>query len=216
MEPTREPPVQPYTQPYTAQPYPQATPARKPSPFTVFGRFMRLLLRRFVYGLVVIFQPFRRHLISSLLVLALLGLVGWMGFQLWGPHFAAPADPRAASLPPAPAVENYLTGRQSYNADLMWEAFSNTYQASQLQNGGSKATLQSIAGQEKQLGLQYRKLQYIGGVKLEDGGSMYYYSVDLAIQSRKARLPIVFMADKDGKIEYIISPIDDIVKSLTN
>jgi hypothetical protein len=157
----------------------------------------------------------REHLLPSLLVVVLLGLVGWMGFQLWGPHLAAPADPRVESLPPAAAIQNYLTGRQSYDAELMWDAFSNTYQANQLQRGGSKATMQTVAAQEKQLGLQYRKLQYIGGVKLEDGGSMYYYAVDLAYQSQKLRLPMVFMADREGKIEYIISPLDDIVGNLT-
>ena len=215
MEPTREPPIQPAMQPYSAPQPTQPAPVHKVSTFTVLRRFLRLLMRRFVYGLIILSEPFRRHAFASVLIVALLALVGWLGFQVWGPRMAAPADPRVAALPQAPAVQNYLTGRQQHDANLMWDAFSPAYQNSQLQRGNSKSALQTMVSQERRLGIQYRTLQYIGGVKLDDGGSMYYYSVDLALQNQKQRLPIVIMADQDGKIDLIISPIDSVINNLT-
>lgn len=176
---------------------------------------MRLLLRRFLYAIVLILRPLRSHALFAIVTIALVGVIGWMSFMLWAPKLAAPADPRVAVLEPAPSVQNYLTGRKSFNAELMWEAFSANYQARQLQNGGSKSTMQSVASQEKRLGLEYRKIQYIGGVKLEDGGHMYTYSVDVVVNTRTFRLPVVFMSDREEKIEYIISPLDDIIQQLS-
>jgi len=168
-----------------------------------------------LYAIVWVLRPLRSHILFAIVTIALLSVIGWMSYTIWGSKSAASADPRVAVLEPAPAIQNYLTGRKTYNADLMWEAFSNNYQARQLQNGGSKSTMQSVARQEKRLGLEYRKIQYIGGVKLDDGGHMYNYSVDVVVNKRTFRLPVVFMSDREEKIEYIISPLDDIIQQLS-
>ncbi|GEM_PF-646779 len=220
MEQPREPqpPVGPASYPYPyAAPYaqPYAQPAPRPSAWRVFSSFLRLLLRRFLYAIVWVLRPLRSHILFAIVTIALLSVIGWMSYTIWGSKSAASADPRVAVLEPAPAIQNYLTGRKTYNADLMWEAFSNNYQARQLQNGGSKSTMQSVARQEKRLGLEYRKIQYIGGVKLDDGGHMYNYSVDVVVNKRTFRLPVVFMSDREEKIEYIISPLDDIIQQLS-
>jgi hypothetical protein len=66
--------------------------------------------------------------------------------------------------------------------------------------------MQSQANSERLMGLQYVRYDYIGGVKLDNGGGMYFYSLDLALQDQQAKLPIVFRSDADGKIEQIIWP----------
>jgi len=142
-------------------------------------------------------------------IIALLGVIGWMSYMLWGPKEGAPAFQRADSLPPAAAVEDYIKGQQSYDANMMWDAYSTDYQASQLANGASKATLQARANSERTMGLKYVHYDYIGGVKV-DNGSMYFYSVDLALQSQRGRFPIIFRADADGKIVGIDSPLSRI------
>jgi hypothetical protein len=216
--------VMPMEQPREQQPsagpvpYPYALPYQqppRPSVWRMFTTFLRVVLRRLLYAIIWVLRPLRPYAIFAVIVLGLLGVIGWMGFQLWVPKVASETDIRVAALAPSAAVQNYMTGRRTYNAELMWEAFSDNYHARQLQNGGSKATMQSLAKQEQRLGLTYRKIQYIGGVKLEDGGHMYTYSVDVVVQTRTFRLPVIFMSNRDEKIEYIISPIDDIVQQLT-
>jgi hypothetical protein len=225
MEQPRESQVQggpaPYPYPYPPAPtpapayqQPAALPAKRPSIFAVIGTFLRLLLRKFIYALVWVLRPLRNHVFPSIITITLLGVIAWMGFQLWAPRLAEPADPRVALIPPAPAVQNYLTGRRTFDATLMWEAFNSDYQAEQIQQGASKATLEALLRQEQRLGLQYRNLQYIGGTKRDEGGHFYYYSVDVALQSTSGRFPIIFAADKDEKIEYIITPLDDVIRNL--
>jgi hypothetical protein len=216
MEQPREQPqvgAPPY--PYQYQAHPQ--PAPRPSAWRVFSSFWRMLLRRLIYGMVWVLRPLRNHIGTSIITLLLLGVVAFLAFSLYGPRTAAAPDPRAAVILPASAVENYLTGRKTFNADLMWEAFSNDYQARQLQQGGSKATMQSVAQQEKRLGLQYRQVQYIGAVKREEANSgyMYYYSVDVVAGGRTFRLPVVFMTDRSDKIEIMMSPLDSVIQQLT-
>lgn len=217
MEQPREPqsPVGPavYPPPYVTQQYTQAyvAPPPRPSAFTMFGRFLRLLLRRFIYGLVLLLRPLRPVAGFVVVILALLGVIGWMSVQIWAPKPNQPPEiVRADAIPPSPAVESYLNGRRTFNGDLMWDAHTSTYQAERLQEGASKATFQVLAAQEKRMGVQYKNLQYIGGVKLEDGGSMYYYSVDVAVQNQQFRVPIVFLADSEGKIDLVFTLLDQL------
>jgi hypothetical protein len=139
-------------------------------------------------------------------IVALLGVIGWMAYMLWAPQASAASFARAESLPPATAVENYIKGQQNYNAELMWDAYSTDYQAAQLANGATKANLQAQANSQRTMGLKYVHYDYIGGVK-DDEGSMYFYSVDLAMQNQHARLHMIFRADADGKIVGIDSPL---------
>jgi hypothetical protein len=205
-----------YQQPYGVpqQPYPayQAAPAPKGG---TFFRLLRLLLRRLLYGFVVVGRVLRPVAGAVVVSVVALVAVGWLSWQLWGPKPGAVDIGRAQSLPQAAAIQNYLQGRKSFNAELMWEAFSTDYQTSQLSQGASKATLQSQANNEKLMGLQYGKADYIGGVTTEDGGSMYFYTLDISVQSQKVKVPMVFTSDRSGKIESIISPLNRLGSSST-
>ena len=58
------------------------------------------------------------------IVTVLLGVIVWMGVQLWWPSASTTQDVRVVALPPPPAVQNYIQGQQTFNADLMRESLS--------------------------------------------------------------------------------------------
>ena len=194
-------PVYPAPQtPYYAPPVPAGRWVR-------FRRLCRLMLRRLVYGTAVVGRVLRPYAATLVVAIVLLGVIGWMSYLLWGPKAAPAAFQRADSLPPAAAVETYIKGQQDFNADMMWDAYSTDYQAAQLANGASKATLQAQATGMRSAGLQFVHSDYIGGVKLDGGGSMYFYTIDLAKAAQHGRFPFIFTADADGKIVDVDSPL---------
>ena len=213
MEETREP-QPPAVAPIAYQPQPAYlvpqqsayAPAPKAGRFTRFRRLVRLLLHRLLYGSLIVGRALRPYAAFILIIIALAGVIGWMGYLLWRPTAPAAAFSRAESIPPASAVETFIQGQQNYNADMMWDAYSANYQASQLANGASKATLQAQANDQRSRGWQFTNYDYIGGVQADDG-SMYFYSVDLKVMNQQVRVPIVFRADADGKIIGIQSPL---------
>lgn len=170
---------------------------------------MRLLLRRFLYGMVLLGRAMRPFAVFIVIIMAQLVVIGWLGFLLWGPKGGQPEFRRADSLPPSPAIEQFIAGQQKFDADLMWDAFSPEYQAAQLQRGASKETLQAEIDNQRLMGLHYLKYDYIGGVKLDDGGGMYFYAVDVEVPSQRVKLPFVFIADDEGKIVRINSPLNN-------
>jgi hypothetical protein len=213
MEESREPqrPVAnslatPPIYPIQPTPYYVPAPAQKASRWLRFRRTLRLMFRRLLYGTTIVGRVLRPFAGFIVIVLALLGVIGWMSYLLWAPKEPPPVFKRAESLPPAGAIEAFLQGQQNYDADLMWEAYSPDYQAAQLQRGASKAVLQAQADNQRRRGLQYVHSDYIGGVKLDDGRSMYFYTVDLALDSQHAKFPYIFTADPTGKIVEVDSP----------
>ena len=196
-----------------AYPMPQQgyypVPAARAGRWLRFRRTLRLLVLRLLRGTTIVGRAIRPYAAFVVVIVALLGVIGWMSYLLWGPKEATPTFQRADSLPPASAVESFLEGQQSYNAELMWNAYSAEYQASQLASGASKATLQAQANSLRSRGLKFVRADYIGGVKLDDDRSMYFYTVDLARASDHGRFAFVFTADADGKIVDIKSPFTD-------
>jgi hypothetical protein len=192
--------------PAPQNPYYAPAPPVRAGRWTRTRRYSRLLLRRSWYGAMVLGRILRPYAAFVVIVIALLGVIGWMSFLLWGPKAAPAAFQRVDSLPPAPAVETYIKGQQDFNADMMWDAYSTDYQASQLASGASKATLQAQASGMRSAGLQFVHSDYIGGVQLDGGRSMYFYTIDLARADQHGRFPYVFTADADGKIVDVDSP----------
>jgi hypothetical protein len=199
---------QQYAVPQQPYPYYQPAPQPKGGRLGMFGRMLRLLLRRLLYAFVLLGRALRPVAGAVVVGTLALAVIGWLGWQLWGPKPGVVDIGRAESIPQAAAVQNYIQGRKSFDAELMWEAFSSDYQAERLSSGANKATLQSQSNNEKLRGFQYGSAEYIGGVPLDDGGSMYFYSLTLSVQSQKVKVPLVIMADHQGKISNMIDPLD--------
>lgn len=162
----------------------------------------RLLLIRLLRTLGVIGRalwPYRLTLGVSLVFLAIIGVMGAMMIPTTSaqPNFA-----RSASIPPAPSVENFIKGQQSYDGSMMWDSLSEQVKAQMLSRGYTKATWQARADMEKRAGQIYRKYDYIGGVSLQNGGGMYFYLVDVESPQPERNGPTsyVFTVDEDGKI----------------
>lgn len=194
---------------------PSAHPALKPSPtaaarpgfFLIVRKAIRLLFRRWLYVMALIFRWMRPAIGFIAVIVLLLGLLGWMSVQLWWPESASVPDSRVAALLPSSSVETFLKGQQAYDADLMWQSYSPDYQSAQLQEGRTKEALQSFITQLRMSGVLYQRTNYIGGVKLADGRSMYFYTVDVSIDSKQGTMSFVFTANTSGQIEKIDSPM---------
>lgn len=207
--PVARPQVAPSDYPVQAQPYYVPwSPAPQPGRRQIVRRTLRLLLRRLLYWMAILSRSLRPFAGFVVVIVALLGLVGWMGFQLWRPKPDAPAFQHADLLPPASEIERFIRGQQSFDANLMWDTFSPSYQVTQLENGASKETLQSEIDSQRQQGLHFVRYNYIGGIKLDEGGGMYFYAVDIEVPNQHAKLAYIFTADDKGKIVKITSPLN--------
>src|SRR5205823_11284651 len=83
----------------------------------MIGRLVKPLLRRVIRGLI----KYPVLAVVILLLIAAGGVYGAMqtGFSAPALNLALPGPSRAPQ-----ATENYLKGNQTYNADLMWNSFS--------------------------------------------------------------------------------------------
>jgi len=164
-------------------------------------RLSRLLLIRALRGLVPVGRALWPYRLTLGVSAVLLAIIAWMALLLWMPPPDAPAFTRVASIPPAPAVERFIKGQQTYDGELMWESLSEEAKAQLLSRGDSKATWQARAEMDKRIGQIYRKYDYVGGVKLQHGG-IFFYLVDVVSPQPERNGPTsyVFTVDEDGKI----------------
>ncbi len=178
-----------------------------PNAITTAARLPRLLLRRLVYVLVSVLRLLRP--VAGALIVGLIALIAisYLGWQLWGPKSTTEGTVTRVTMAAAPAVQNYMEGRKAFDASVMWEAYSTSFQSKQLSTGASKETLQSQANAERAGGLKYGKLDYIGGVKTSDGGGMYFYAVDIVLPTTTVTVSMVITTDAKGKIDGVITPL---------
>ena len=178
-------------------------PAAQPSRRQIIRRTLRLLLRRSFYWATIIGQALRPFAGFVVVIVALLGLVGWLGFQLWWPKADAPAFQHADLLPPDSEIERFIKGQQNFDANVMWDTFSSAYQADQLENNTSQEKYQAKVDSQRQQGFHFVRYDYVGGVKLDEGGAVYFYTVDVEKSNQRAKLAYIFTADDKGKIVKI-------------
>jgi hypothetical protein len=196
-----------YPQYYSAtppQPLPYQSERRRTSFLGMVGRMLRLILRRLMYGLLVFGRILAPHKIALALALPLIAVIGLLsGVLVWervsagGPTFS-----RADSIPPGSQVERFIEGQRKFDVETMWDSFSAQFQASMLDKGRSKSTLKAELQKQKLAGLTYFRTAYIGGVKLDKGGAMYFYVVDVKAPQLQGteRIPFTFTVDEEGKI----------------
>lgn len=195
----------------------QPVPPCPPSPVSIprsswLRRFVRLLLRRALYSLVALGKRLRPAAAFLVIILLLLGLSGWMGYQLWGGQGvvrASAPDTRVMALPEAPEVVRYVQGNVAYNADEMWDALSPSYQEKYKKLGMDRKALHVKMFAERQRNITYIGYEYIGGVPVEYGGTMYFYVLIGRTEIGDFKIPLIFMIDeKDGKIVAVTPPLN--------
>lgn len=212
MEDTRDQQLNPAAPAGPYQPTPQrgvyeqpAAAAPAPSALEVVDRLARLLLRRGVHLLYGLWRWVSPRLGWVLLTAFLLSVIGALSMALVLPRLVRgepTGDLRAALIQPAPSVVDFLRGQQTYDADMMWEAFSPGLQAALEQREITREALAQQAESERQAGQRYRDAEYIGGVDLDGGQRMYFYAVDVDAPTpeRSGTFSFIFTVDRDGKI----------------
>lgn len=206
LNPAATPPSGPYAPGVQPEAYyqPAAAPAA-PSALEVAERVVRLLLRRLasmLYGLARWIGP---RLGWVILTTLLLSVIGALSLALVLPRILRSepvGDGRAALIEPSPAVVEFLRGQQTYDADLMWQAFSPDLQAALEQREITRDALAEQAESERQAGQRYRDPEYIGGVDIDGGQRMYFYAVDIVSPTpeRNGTFSFIFTVDRNGKI----------------
>ncbi len=88
----------------------------------------------------------------------------------------AAASASSQSLPPDPAVQTYLKGMLSFDANTMWTALHPQFRAQLQQNGVTLDTMTQQVAQEKQQ-LKYGKVYYVGSFEGQSGFKYYFYVV---------------------------------------
>lgn len=206
-EPPPAPPQPPQVVPayaHVAQPAYAPAPAPAPSPLEIGGRVARLLAARGLWATEQAWRVARPRLGWIVLTGLLIGVIGVLSLMLALPRIlagmAAPVDPRVAAMPPAPAVENFLRGQQTFDADLMWESFSAELRESLEGREITRDTLAERIETERQAGQRYSGYKYIGGVRLSGSQAMYFYAVDYSSPQSRGTLSFVFTVGSDGKI----------------
>lgn len=186
-----------------APPYQAAAPAA-PSAVDTAGRMVRLLAARGLWAVEQGWRLVEPRLGWVLLTGFLVSVIGLLSLLLVVPRLLAgraePTDPRVAALQPAPAVEDFLRGQQTYDADLIWESFSPQLRESLEGREVTRDALAERVESERRAGRRYSAVKYIGGVELGNRQTMYFYAVDIASPQEQGTISFVFTVGGDGKI----------------
>lgn len=192
---------QPQPQQYPPYVYNQAAPRG-----SRFGRTLRLLSLRTASGSAGLGRRLRPHWLLAIVVTILVGIIGVESFILLLPVLlrigTAQPNGRVESIPPAPAVESFIKGQREYNADLIWDSFSQDLKDSMQEQGNSPTALQNQMERERSSGQHYVTFDYIGGLRTRDGNSKFFYfaEVESSDPSSSGPRPYVFTVNGDGKI----------------
>jgi hypothetical protein len=90
---------------------------------------------------------------------------------------ATPSVQPAPPMSPAPAVDEYIKGMTSFDAQLMWDSLDPTAIQAMVSQGGSQQALQQRLDDAKQNGARYEGVTYVGGFPLQNGDSYMFYVV---------------------------------------
>ena len=107
---------------------------------------------------------------------------------------------------PAPAVEEYIRGMTSYNANLMWNSLSPDAIGQMQSKGGSLEKLQAGLDDMKNSGARYEEVSYVGAYPLKDGSRYFFFVMTrrgFAGPDAPDQVYFVFTVGNDGKIARI-------------
>jgi hypothetical protein len=165
---------------------------RKPSPV---WQAIKWPIRKLLLGVYYLIQAARRHKAVALVVsILLIGLI------------AAGVTIRQLTLPPQQAghtiptsVTHYFHGRETYNAQEVWNSFDPSLRA----NVGSVQQLQTVLDQDKAQGNTYTSYSYETSYQAADGGSIYVFQVYGASSGQPGSATLAVIVGSSGLITGI-------------
>ncbi|MPZ13630.1 MAG: hypothetical protein GEU73_04270 [Chloroflexi bacterium] len=169
------------------------------------------ILTRFLRRMVVraAREAVRNRGLVAILVVALAGLLAVSTLNVLGLPSTDGSSPsvgsyQATALSEPSATASYIRGHQTFDATLIWQAYSDRVVRDLQQRGASVDDFQVELEQARQQGNRVEQAQYVGGYSIPSG-SMHFYVVVQAGQSRGqiAYVPYVFTLDAGGKIERV-------------
>jgi len=174
------------------------------------GHAARFVLRKLLWVLFRLLRLAWRHPALTLLI----ALGCYVGYQqglpyLLPPPAEAPPPPiQAAPLVQPPAsVTQYLEGQRRFDAEAMWNAFSEETKAAHLAEGSSLSTFKRAIQRMHDSGLQYGESVYIGGYMLPNGLAYYFYVTEVRNEAgQSAEVYQIFVIDREGKVIEVDTP----------
>lgn len=166
----------------------------------MIGRVVKRILHRLIRGVVT--HPIRFVIVLVALMAGAALVTLQAGLPALSLSLPSPSFKVGSSSAPS-STESYMKGTETFNAELVWNAYSDEAQGRYRSRGISMQALQSQMDQAKQAGVQLEQVTYIGGQAFPDGSSMHFYTVlTKGPQSRTDAEPIpyVFTLDQSGKI----------------
>jgi hypothetical protein len=168
----------------------------------MIGRIVKRLLHRVVRGIVT--RPIR----FAILIVALLAGASLVVLQTGLPSvsLAMPSAMKVGSSGQPNSTESYMRGTETFNAELVWNAYNEEAQGMYRSRGVNVQAMQSQMDQAKQAGVKMEQVTYIGGQAFPDGTSMHFYTVlTRGPQPRAEAEPMwyVFTLDRSGKIARV-------------
>ncbi len=186
-------------------------PSRR-GPLWLLGLPFRFLFRLIKRTLAGIIRSVAHHPAGTVIVL-LLALVGFLGYQDYGMGrlglglgLNSASGASDASVAPSTAAENFIKGQTTFDANLMWQSFSDDFKQTLTQRGTSQQTLQRQMDQRKQSGTKVENVKFGGGVASPDGSRVFLYVVTMDIPGNQDAVETHYVltvdpTDKISKVE---------------
>lgn len=168
----------------------------------MIGRIVKRLLHRVIRGVVT--RPIR----FAILIVALLAGASLVLLQTGVPTvtFSMPSALSFGGSSQPTSTQSYMRGTETFNAELVWNAYNEEAQGMYRSRGVNVAAMQSQMDQARQAGVKMEQVTYIGGQAFPDGTSMHFYTVlTRGPQPRAEAEPMwyVFTLDRSGKIARV-------------
>jgi hypothetical protein len=162
------------------------------------GRILKRVMHRLVRALVM------NRALAAVAILLVFIVIGFGVFQLLsggGIPLAMSGGARSGSS----AAENFFKGTQTYDANLVWEAYNDTSRKRLEEAGGTQA-VQNQLNMARDRGEKLEDFTLVGKKDLPDGSSMHFYLVTASYaqyQGQVAYIPYVLTVDQNGKIARV-------------
>lgn len=170
-----------------------ALPVRRNPARAVVKRVLHVLIK----ATVLTIRAIKRHPIPALIVATI--LIGSYFAITSGTLAATWLGTASATTNTRPAaIESFLDGQRSYDANKIWDSLGD-----EMKQGQSIEAAQQTVESAKQRGIHYGTYQYVGGLALNDGGSVHLYVVSISNGTQERQIPFTFTLNKAGKIAKI-------------